>query len=235
MWIDAERLSYFYRSKLGILTARIVSSAIEEIWPSCRSEVVVGYGYTMPYLGLFEGDSERVIALMPAPQGALPWPRDKKNRVAMIEEQLFPLPDQSVHKLFIMHAFEYADHARGILQECWRVLVDGGELLLVTPNRRGAWAQITSTPLGYGTPYTGHQLYEVLQQEHFEPQKPRYCLYTPPSEKCYMVGLAPTFEKYGRLFSKKFGGVLLFPAKKQVYALRPQKIMPFIPKALTPV
>lgn len=235
MWIDAEHLANFYRSKLGVLTARTVSTALELIWPSTRDEVVVGYGYTLPYLGLFEGDSERVLALMPAPQGALAWPRDKSNRVALIEEHLFPLPDRSVDKLLVIHALEYADHSSAILQECWRVLVEGGELLVVTPNRRGAWAQITTTPLGYGTPYTGHQLYEVLQKAGFAPQKPHYCLYTPPSKKCFALKFASTFEKYGNFFSKKFGGVLLMPAKKQVYAVRPQKVASFAPRTAAPV
>ena len=235
MWIDAERLSNFYRSKLGVLAAHTVSSVLEMIWPSTRGEVVVGYGYTLPYLGLFDGESERVLALMPAPQGALCWPRDKKNRTTLIEEHLFPLPDRSVDKLLIMHAFEYADHIPAILQECWRVLVEGGEVLVVTPNRRGAWAQMTTTPLGYGTPYTGHQLYEVLQKAGFTPQKPRYCLYTPPSKKCFVVKFAPTFEKYGSFFSKKFGGLLLMPAKKEVYALRSQKFASFAPQSAAPV
>ena len=239
MWIDAERLRHFYYSPLGVLTKRHVQKTITSLWPSVKNEVVVGFGFTTPYLNLFQGEAERILALMPAPQGALVWPHPKtdkiqKNKVALVEESLWPLPEQSVDRLIICHALEFADNTQPVLQEAWRVLKESGEMIVITPNRRGAWAQTTSTPLGYGTPYTGHQLYDVLERANFHPQKPSYCLYAPPSEHIFVRKFSSTIETYGARFYKKFGGVLIFPAKKQVYALTPRLKTIWSTKSLKP-
>jgi SAM-dependent methyltransferase len=223
MWVDTERFKTFYRTKLGALVQRTVLKSVAELWPSTKGDVIGGYGYCHPYLNLFDGEAERILSLMPAPQGGCPWPPGKKNLSTLVEESLWPLADQSLDRLMVCHALEYSDDLKGILDECWRVLVDGGELLVIVPNRRGPWAQVTKTPLGYGTPYTGFQLYEVLSHHGFTPLKPKYCLYAPPSEKLLSLKLAPTFEKYGAYFSKKLAGVLLFPAKKEIFALAPRR------------
>ncbi len=239
MWIDAERLKSFYRSDLGILTKRYVHQNLAQLWPQTKGEVVVGFGFANPYLSLFDGEADRIISLMPAPQGALQWPvshtkKDLKNQVVLVEECLWPLPDRSVDRLIICHALEFSHRTQDILKEAWRVLRESGELIVVTPNRRGAWAQTTTTPLGYGTPYTGHQLYDVLERSSFHPQKPVYCLYAPPSERLLTMKLSSTIEKYGSRFSKKLGGVLIFPARKQVYALTPRGTPAWSSKSLKP-
>lgn len=234
MWVDAERLKNFYQSNLGTLVQRKVTAAIETIWPDVKGEVVVGFGFCHPYLGLFEGEAERILSLMPAPQGARAWPKNKKNLTALVEETQWPLQDKSVDRLILCHALEYSDQVQKILEECWRVLSDRGELLVIVPNRRAPWAQTTTTPLGYGTPYTGHQLYDVLERANFTPLKPHYCLYAPPSTKILTLKLSSTFEKYGPLFSKKLGGVVAFPARKQVYALTPRQEPQWLPRVFNP-
>ncbi|NCP62066.1 MAG: class I SAM-dependent methyltransferase [Alphaproteobacteria bacterium] len=234
MWVDAERLKNFYHSNLGTLVQRKITAAIETIWPDVKGEVVAGFGFCHPYLGLFEGEAERILSLMPAPQGARAWPKNKKNLTALVEETQWPLQDKSVDRLLLCHALEYSDQVQKILEECWRVLSDRGELLVIVPNRRSAWAQTTTTPLGYGTPYTGHQLYDVLERANFMPLKPRYCLYAPPGTSLLTLKFSSTFEKYGPLFSKKLGGVVAFPARKQVYALTPRQGHQWLPRAFNP-
>ncbi len=234
MWVDAERLKNFYQSNLGILVQRKITAAIETIWPDVKGEVVAGFGFCHPYLGLFEGEAERILSLMPAPQGARAWPKNKKNLTALVEETQWPLQDKSVDRLLLCHALEYSDQVQKILEECWRVLSDRGELLVIVPNRRAAWAQTTTTPLGYGTPYTGHQLYDVLERANFMPLKPRYCLYAPPGTSLLTLKFSSTFEKYGPMFSKKLGGVVAFPARKQVYALTPRRGHQWLPRAFKP-
>ncbi len=234
MWVDAERLKHFYNTSLGVLVQRKIVAAIEDLWPDVKGDVVAGYGFCHPYLGLFDGEAERIISLMPAPQGARPWPKNKKNLTALVEEVSWPLLDKSVDRLILCHALEYSHNVQSILEECWRVLSDRGELIVVAPNRRGAWAQTTTTPLGYGTPYTGHQLYDLLEHANFTPLKPRYCLYAPPSTRLLNLKLSSSLEKYGSLFSKKLGGVLVFPARKQVYALTPRRTANWLPRAFNP-
>ncbi len=235
MWIDATHLEKFYNSPLGQLTKEAVRPHLSEIWPATKGDSVVGYGYCLPYLGLFDGESERILSFMPSLLGVLPWPTKKlplKNKSLLVEEALWPLSDKSVDRLLICHALEYSQDPITILKEAFRVLKESGELVVVTPNRRGAWAQTTTTPLGYGTPYTGHQLYDILELAGFSPLRPRYCLYTPPTDKKITRNLSSTLEKYGSMFSRKLGGLVVFPAHKKVHAVIPKTPGNWIPYAL---
>lgn len=234
MWIDAEKLSDFYSTSLGHLAQRYILKALEEIWPKVNGEVVLGIGFGIPFLDTFRGEAERVISFMPAPQGAIAWPKGRKNLVALVDETEWPLLDQSVDRIVFFHALEFSDHVQNILQEAWRVTRDGGEILVVAPNRRGAWSQMTTTPFGYGTPYTGHQLYDVLSQAGFSPARPTYCLYTPPSHRRITRRFSPSIEKFGAYFWRKFGGVVMFPGKKKVLAMTPQKTMAWAPRIFKP-
>jgi SAM-dependent methyltransferase len=234
MWLDAERLSEFYTTSLGQLAQRYVAKALEETWPDVKNEIVVGFGYGCPFLDMFRGEAEQVISLMPAQQGAVAWPKRRKNLVALVDETDWPLLDQSVDRIILVHSLEFSDHVREVLQEAWRVIRSGGEILVIAPNRRGAWAQTTTTPFGYGTPYTGHQLYDVFYQAGFAPLKPRYCLYTPPTKRGITHKLSPTIEKLGSHLWRKFGGVVIFPAKKQMMGLVSQKNLMWAPRMFKP-
>lgn len=211
-----------------------VLKALGEIWPHTTGDVVAGYGFCLPYLGLFKGEAERVIALMPGPQGACQWPTHKKNLATLVQETQLPLRDQSVDRLIILHAFEYSDNIQALLEESWRILREGGDLLIIVPNRRSVWSQVSSTPLGYGTPYTAQQLGHIVTQTGFSPLDPSYCLYTPPNERFLTFQLASSLEKYGRLFSRKWGGILLLPVKKQMYAPKTRSISLWTPGVFKP-
>lgn len=223
MWLDAEKLSDFYEKPLGAIARKYIAKTLSDLWPDVRGDVVLGYGYCVPYLDAFRGEADRVICFMPAPQGALSWPKERKNAVALVEEFSLPLRDQSVDRLILCHALEFTEHIEDLMTEAWRVLRDGGEIIIVTPNRRGAWARITETPFGHGKPYTGRQLFEVFLQAGFTPDKPKYCLYAPPSGRTLTNQLAQSFEQLGMRFWKKLGGVVIISAKKQVLALKPKR------------
>ena len=102
-----------------------------------------------PIFALFE-NTERVVALIPAQQGALKWPAEEGNIVSLVLEEGLPLPDVSVDRVLMIHSLEYSDQARKLLREVWRVMTEGGRVLIVVPNRRGIWARIDHTPFGHG-------------------------------------------------------------------------------------
>jgi len=218
MWVDYETLSKFYDARTGYIAQQMIMQKIGEIWPKVNDEVIVGYGFATPYLDLFRGEAERVISLAPAPQGVGHWPKRKKNLSTIVEESTFPIPDKSVHRMFFIHSFEFCGHPSSLLREAWRILVDGGTLMIITPNRRGPWARRTNTPLGFGHPYTGRQLFSVMEEGCFQPSKPEYCLYTPPLSMFKSLKTARSLESIGSQFSKKFGGVVMIEGHKTVLA-----------------
>lgn len=220
MWIDAEKLANFYHTPLGQGAQKYILKALSKLWPNTRHDVVVGYGYGAPFLDLFRGEADRVMALMPAPQGAIVWPRGRKNATVLVEETLWPLEDNSVDKLLIAHALEFSDHGEELLQEAWRVLKPEGEILVLAPNRRGIWSHFTKSPFGYGTPYTGNQLFGILESAGFFPDKPHYCLYMLPARRRLIRQFAATFERIGFRLWRKFGGVVMCRARKRIVGLK---------------
>lgn len=218
MWIDVSELHSFYTSDLGTVVQQVLEKRIRQFWPDARGENIAAYGYGTPYLDLFRDQNARTFALMPAHLGAIHWPQGRPNLTVLCEKTLLPLADQSLDRLMIVHALEYMPQPCELLREAWRVLVDGGKLLIIAPNRRGLWARTVSTPFGYGQPYTGYQLFKLVEDNSFAPEKPRYGLYMPPAAPQFLGSLCDKFENYGRRWSKKLGGVVMLEAQKTVMA-----------------
>jgi len=58
----------------------------------------------------------------------------------------------------VVHALETSDSPAEVLSEIWRILTPGGRLIAITPNRRGLWARMDTTPFGHGRPYSRSQI-----------------------------------------------------------------------------
>ncbi|HVH83318.1 MAG TPA: methyltransferase domain-containing protein, partial [Steroidobacteraceae bacterium] len=155
---DVVDLHEFYGSGLGQMARRLIRRKVRRIWPSAKGQRVLGVGYATPYLRQFRDEAQRVIAVMPAAQGVMRWPDGEPNLVTLADEAELPLPDLSADRVLLVHALEHSEQLRPLLREVWRVLADGGRLLVVAPNRRGIWARLDRTPFGQGLPYTMGQL-----------------------------------------------------------------------------
>jgi SAM-dependent methyltransferase len=228
MHADVVDLRDFYATGLGQLARRTIRRRIREFWPDVTGQNVLGLGYATPYLRAFQSEAERVIALMPAAQGVLPWPPEGPNVVALAEETDLPLPDLSIDRVLVIHALEATEHLRLLMREVWRVLAGGGRLLVVVPNRRGIWARTDRTPFGHGHPYTRSQLSRLLRETLFTPVQGTAALYAPPYASRMLVGSGRAWERIGARWFTTFGGVVMIEATKQIYAghvarARPQR------------
>ncbi len=223
LWPDVVALKEFYSSPLGQFVCNAVWRQVHDYWPETRDEVLLGIGFTTPYLVGYIGQSQRVIACMPAQQGVIHWPPQARNLTMLSDEAELPLPDNSVHRVLVVHAIENSEHVRGMLSEIWRVLAPGGRVLVVAPNRRGIWARAPRSPFAYGLPYTLHQLREVLSEHSFTPLKHTNALFFPPSGRRYILRAAKFMESVGRRFFPAIGGLLVLEAEKRIYAPIAQK------------
>jgi len=131
MWTDVLDLNEFYRSTLGQMTVRLLRARLREVWPNVRGETVLGLGYATPFLRPFVEEAQRAFAFMPAPQGVTRWPREGRNLTALVDELDLPLPDRSVDRILLIHAVESTEQVRPLLREIWRVMADGGRLIVV--------------------------------------------------------------------------------------------------------
>jgi len=218
---DVIDLRDFYASSLGQVTCRIVRRQIRDYWTDTTGLNVLGVGFATPYMLPFCDEASRIAAIMPARMGVLPWSAPdggEHNAVCLSDEAALPFPDLSMDRILVVHGLEYTEQANALLRELWRVLADGGRLLVVVPNRRGTWAHADNTPFGHGHPYSLDQLNRTLRQSMFTPVRGTRALFMPPTRRRFWLATAPAWEKLGARWFRVLGGVAMVEAAKQIYA-----------------
>ncbi|MCI4660475.1 MAG: methyltransferase domain-containing protein [Neomegalonema sp.] len=220
MHLDVVDLrNFYYGTALGARVQRRLQRSIGEIWPSVRGASVGGFGFAAPFLRPLRREAERVIVLMPAAQGVLPWPREGPNCATLVHPTDWPLQTGALDCLMLAHGLENVDDPGRLLDECWRALAPEGRLLVLAPNRSGMWARRDATPFGYGRPYSFGQLDQHLTQHGFEIATHAAALYFPPSERRFWLRSGALAEQIGRrLDVQRLAGVLLVEAIKRVPA-----------------
>jgi len=218
VWTDIIDLRTFYAGPLGRLARRLIARRLRHIWPNVAGLRLLGVGFTTPFLGLFQEEAERVLAVMPAGQGAMRWPQDAPNLVMLAEEHSLPLPDRSIDRLLLVHCLEGSPPLRPFMRECWRVLADGGRLTVVVANRNGLWARVESQPFAQGLPYSKGQITRLLRDNLFVPLQTHGVLFLPPVWWRLFGAWAATLESLGTRWFPTFAGLWMVEAEKQIYA-----------------
>lgn len=214
--------AFYYRTKLGRSAQKGLQEALRRVWPETGGMTVVGFGFAAPVLRPFLSDARRLIALMPAQQGVMPWPPGQANISVLVDETHWPLAAGTVDRLIVAHGLETCERPNALLGEIWRVLAPGGRVVIIVPNRSGIWARRDVTPFGYGRPYSFGQLEQLLSTSRFVPERHEAALYAPPSHRRFWLQTASFWEMLGRKFNPHFmAGALLVEATKQVYARPP--------------
>jgi SAM-dependent methyltransferase len=211
--------SFYYRTQLGRVAQRAIRDQVTAVWPDATGQTVVGFGFAVPLLRPYLATARRVVALMPAPQGVMPWPAGMENVSALCEETNWPIATGSVERLVILHGLETSEQPSAVLDEAARVLAPGGRVLFIVPSRSGLWARRDGTPFGFGRPYSAAQLEAQLKRHGFTPERTLSALYAPPSTSRFWLRTADSWEAVGRRFSRWVrGGVVMTEATKQVWA-----------------
>jgi SAM-dependent methyltransferase len=213
---DVEDLQRFYATRQGQVARRLIHHQIKALWPDLTGRNVLGFGYAAPFLAGLD-TATRAIALMPAEQGLILGPQDAAGRTALAREDELPLADGSVDRVLLVHALECCGNVPRLIREIWRVLADGGRMIVVVPNRRGLWALSDRTPFGHGQPYSLGQLERTLNSHLFTPLGERTALFLPPTQSRLLLRLAVPAERLGLGFARRFAGVVLIEAEKQIY------------------
>ena len=210
--------NFYYRTQLGRVAQRAIRDQVVEMWPPRAGQTVVGFGFAAPLMRPYLAQSRRVIALMPAPQGVMPWPTGEGNVSVLCEDAEWPLSTGFVDRLIVMHGLETSENAGAVLEESFRVLRPGGRALFIVPNRIGLWSRRDGTPFGFGRPYSNGQLEAELKRHGFTPERSQTALFAPPSQGRLWLRTSPVWEWLGKRAPWLAGGVLMVEASKQVYA-----------------
>src|SRR5690554_6728061 len=138
---DVRRLITFYKTPLGKLARVLVREEILRLTGPLDGQRVLGLGFATPYLRFALDKSERVLAFMPARQGASAWPREGPSHTVLCDPMEMPLTDAAIDLTIAIHAIEHVADAEELMRELWRITAPNGDLILVVPRRRGIWAQ----------------------------------------------------------------------------------------------
>lgn len=223
MHLDVAELQRFYDSPLGRTSRRLINERLREVWPSVRGLSVLALGFATPYLRPFQGEAERVIALMPAQQGVAVWPTQSANLTALTDEAMLPLPDASIDRVVVAHLLETSESLRPLLRQIWRILTPSGRIVVIAPNRTSLWAQVETTPFGHGRPFSRSQLDRLLTDALFTPTASTRCLHMPPFGASYLLRTGARWERWGNRIWPQIAGVHLTEATKEVIALAPDR------------
>ncbi len=218
MRVDVLALQRFYASPLGEAVKRAASRRLSALWPNVSGLDVLGLGYPVPYLGGVRHTARRAVALMPAEQGAEPWPSDGTVLSALSEDARLPFMDAVFDRVLVVHGLEEATAPHAMLREIWRVMAPEGRLVVIAANRWSWWAQSGATPFGHGRPYSRTQLAMLLGDSMFEPVVSARALYAPPLTWSTLVRAADAFERVGEIVWPAQGGLVLMEAVKRLYA-----------------
>jgi len=216
MHLDVQDLrNFYYRSTLGRAAQKAVRDELLRHWPEAKGQSVAGFGFAVPVLRPYLADARRVVALMPGPQGVMPWPAGMPNVSVLCEETFWPLETGHVDRLVVMHGLETSERPGAVLEEAYRVLGPGGRAMFIVPNRSGLWARSDATPFGFGRPYTLSQLEAQLKQFDFVPEAHAAVLFQPPSTRRFWMKTAAFWERTGRSMPVMAGGVMMVLASKR--------------------
>lgn len=222
MNVDIIDLREFYARPLGTVVRRIIVQRLRARWGDVRGMAVFGFGYAVPYLGVFRNEAMRLGALMPTSQGVVAWPQNQPRQAVLVLEDELPLCDSCADRVLVVHGVETTENTAALLREVWRVLAPEGRLILVVPNRTGIWARFDTTPFGHGRPYSRGQLTRLLREAMFTPLNWDQALYMPPFNWPVLLRSAIAWERVGAILWPGLCGVNIIEATKQVYAVMPE-------------
>jgi SAM-dependent methyltransferase len=223
MWNDVVDLREFYASPTGALAAHTIAAKVQQIWPISKGLRQVGIGYPIPIFEHFDADSDAWFSVMPSGQGVVRWTVDGRNLSLLSDESVLPFPDRSIDRLVLIHCLEGTAQPQTLLRECWRVLADGGRLLVFVANRTGLWARAEDSPFASGRPFSMGQILRLLRDNMFMPAQTGGALFAPPFWWRPFRSWSAAVERLGEQWLPRFAGLLVVEAEKQIYA------MPFDP------
>lgn len=237
MRLDVTDLISFYESPLGRCAAKAIFERIHGLWGSMTGLDVLGVGYTGPFLDHLEGNPRRLINVMPAGQGGHPWAPTERGCASLVcHERELPFTDAVFDRVLIVHGLEETSSYVRFLREIWRVSAPEAHILVVVPNRAGAWSLSDATPFGHGRPFSQRQIKRLMRDALLEPAAWTRALYTPPVDWKIFTKASDGWERVGEFFLPNFGGVNLVEGVKRVRIdpSTPERVRVVSPNGLKP-
>lgn len=196
MYFDLWALERFYDSALGRASATSVCCAVGKLARFRPGSRIVSFGFVDPIEPAVEPASFR-LSLVPARLGARAVDGEHEKPTALCYLEELPLANESVDAAILLHALEYSESPRQLLQELWRVLAPAGKFILLVPDRFGFWCRSEASPFSQGEPYSKSQIRQFLSENNFTTLKDIGALHCPPIPRLALSGLWRSFDRFG--------------------------------------
>ncbi len=232
MWVDVEELEKFYHSPLSNLVLQAINAFLYERLTHTKNQTILGLGFTYPYLAPFLEEVERLLLFMLRRQGAFPWPKKESNLVALVDETMLPLANDSIDVCFVMHCYEFMSDPHLLLKEIWRVLKCHGKVILCVPSKFGLWNKVGLSPFKGCSGSTLLSLMDQLDNASFMVTHMDRALYTPPCRVARIIRMAPHIEKIAKRYFSFLSSLYLIEARKSLLGLVPVQATRLEPKVI---
>jgi SAM-dependent methyltransferase len=162
---DVTLLADYYASLAGRKLCAALRPLIAPYICNGPQQRLLGLGFAQPFMPT---QGPMMVHACPALQGVMRWPSDAPNQACLVDDKYLPFVDSLFDQALLVHALEYAEPARKLLRELWRVLAPGGTLLLLLPNRTSLHTLMDQSPFGNGRPFSPAQLKLLLEDSLFD-------------------------------------------------------------------
>lgn len=138
-----------------------------------------------------------------------------------------PFLSDSIDIVLINHALEFENDLELIFEEIWRVLVGGGQVVVMGFNALSLWGMLhlfkrkeAQIPWG-GHFYTSFQIQNLLSKVGFNISLSKTFFFRPPIKSAALLTWLECCEKYGELLFSPFGAGYLLFAEKNILGTTP--------------
>jgi SAM-dependent methyltransferase len=141
-------------------------------------------------------------------------------------DEALPLASESIDLVLLHHALDFSDNQHHLLREASRVLIEGGDIIIVGFNPLSSWGlrkqlQWKNTVPWQGQLLTTRRLTDWLKLLEFQVEQINHGLYTLPFNSSAVIRYSSIFDKLATRLNWPTGGIYIISAKKQVLPLTP--------------
>lgn len=214
----AATLETFYRSGLGRAAATCLGQRMIDLWGPCKGEAVLGIGYALPLLPLWQTTARACVGATPQDVGNTYHKTARGGVIVRAPEDRLPFNDGVFDRIILLHALEEADNPRQLMREAWRVLAPEGRIIVAVANRKSLWSINDREPFGHGRSWTRRQLIPFMTDCLFQVTASTTAVHMPPLNLSIITAASRAWERAGELITPGLGGVVLVEAVKRLYA-----------------
>ncbi len=220
MEYQLKAMDMWFRTLPGALLVDLELKELDRLLPTIPGQVAVQIGGPGNLRLLQKSTMPSVYYCSDQPS----WRGDGRRLQCCYK--LLPFESDSINLIVLAHVLEFADNPKQLLEEIYRILAPGGQLIVFGFNRWSGWSLKRRRKKYIGYPWSG-KFYSIWQMKRWLKQldyglisNKSFC-FIPPLEKRPQSKWLNLCEVLGQVLIPKMGAVHLVYAQKKVAGTTP--------------